>query len=1003
MAKLKDSSKTFSERVPRIIGRDEEIELIKKYLKTGGNQFLYFWAQGGLGKTRLLEEVQRIVVEAGPGYYFSGILDLYHSDMHSNSDIEGANIASLDPDNKFFRTYREKRNVFELLRERGTEPQTLEARRRELRDFFVEEERELASKAYKVIICFDTVELLQYESSVVEELAGAVDTRVKTWILEVLPRLNNALVIFAGRPKTSTAPEGMAESETLDHHQKLLEDFRKSFGERFEAHELKRLTPDQVGELILEITGDNNFISDSQLPVVCNLTAGNPVFLHLIVDLIRVISPEPRRVYDLLDEYKHLAEVKEDDPELKKAQKVVEARLLDDLFNSGELSGYLQQIALMPKGVDINILVKVLGLTDGEAEKLLGNLKKLSFVKVHKSRVEALQKDEERIFFHDEFYRLLSPRVIGNMQKTERTLAQSLITIYYDDLIRNLFNQINDGNTEAKDRVGLRERMQMLQVERMYYLMVKNPRDGYQEYLQLTEYANRFRQIGFAMRLLDEFLHFYNDLARRVQFKNKGITHQQVIRESVQTWMERLHWWGEREQAVEFAEKVFLELPRFGIAPDQELGILANIIALWGRGRTMLYGFESEVVSKLLETLALMPDMKSCTSNQLLGLGRLMTSIGYAYRQGGLLEQAVEFNDQAIACFRQLGTHPEELVIVLNNQAYVVARQGNTSHGRSLAMEALRVNIINHTLYSAGLSRTILASIERMALEDLSEAEKWALEAKDIFEVQLSDSHGAVRAYLNLGGAWRKIAERDADRGRDLGEAITKLTAAINILKKAINQATAANLLSEIPGLNAELGKVNRSLGRLFTRKGSLALGIPYFRESERLFKEALTWEKWNIAERADITEDLAEVYFLMGDPNAAGKQLAVVWKLLGESCRLSPGKPSTISDIPNRYFLPLGKVERQKGEIAMSQKDYLQGLKHFTTAYAYFEHFSKTAVEKNKMTESLYGVFLCHLPISEQQNLMSELRSWMRPFKSEIGGVSVQEFLDDLGRLMGA
>ena len=117
----------LSARTSRIIGREEELWLLKECLLARGERhYLYFWAGGGLGKTRVLEELQHMVEEAGPGYYSSGILDLYHTDTHSSSDVERAIVEGLDPMGKYFCRYRQERARYELLRERGTDPSVLE-------------------------------------------------------------------------------------------------------------------------------------------------------------------------------------------------------------------------------------------------------------------------------------------------------------------------------------------------------------------------------------------------------------------------------------------------------------------------------------------------------------------------------------------------------------------------------------------------------------------------------------------------------------------------------------------------------------------------------------------------------------------------------------------------------------------------------------------------------------------------------------------------------------
>ena len=58
----------------------------------------------------------------------------------------------------------------------------------------------MASDARKLVMCFDTVELLQYESSIIEEKAGldTADTRIKPWLLEKLAQIHNVLVVLLG-------------------------------------------------------------------------------------------------------------------------------------------------------------------------------------------------------------------------------------------------------------------------------------------------------------------------------------------------------------------------------------------------------------------------------------------------------------------------------------------------------------------------------------------------------------------------------------------------------------------------------------------------------------------------------------------------------------------------------------------------------------------------------------------------------------------------------------
>jgi hypothetical protein len=187
-------------------------------------------------------------------------------------------------------------------------------------------------------------------------------------------------------------------------------------------------------------------------------------------------------------------------------------------------------IALMPKGVDANILSVALGLPPEEANQLLASLKPLSFIKRYTSPPGVTPVRGEQLFLHDEVYRLLTSRdVLPHLRMNERRIANTLVQNYYNPRIAQLEEQLTKISLEQ--RIPLREQLQKLQVERLYYLLVVNPRQGYEEYKRLVNLANQHRQVGFSMHLTDEFLRFYNTPNRRELFKLAGITNQQIISE----------------------------------------------------------------------------------------------------------------------------------------------------------------------------------------------------------------------------------------------------------------------------------------------------------------------------------------------------------------------------------------------------------------------------------------------------------------------------------------
>lgn len=1001
----------FSERA-QFVGRQTELDLLKNYLTSRGeNNYIYIYAEGGLGKTRLLQELQKMVTGWGSGFLSCGIIDLYHADLHGISDVERVIIDGIDPDKKYFPQYRANREQLELLRERGADSTVLEKRRTTLGKLFIDEMLLIAHEARKIVICFDTVELLQYESSVVEQLAGkeTSDTRLKGWMVERLPQLRNVLIVFAGRPKRSL-------TEGIDHQERLIQDFKTAFGEKFESRELKPFILEETKTFADKL--EPGVIPEKFLPVVEKLTGGRPIYLHLVIDRLKGLFSDARQMLEIFEKYSTIANNNGPEGELKNGREAFEEEMVRSIMAGvqDEMSGYLSRLAFMPKGFNAEILHQAMGLPEAEAQNLYKQLKNLSFVKTFEGSQSAQRLYQDRSFFHDELYILLTnPQYVPNLRINERQVAQAVNTNYYKPKIQGVLDEIEallqdqTGSTDLPrekltDLADKRSRLHKLQVECLYYQLVCDPQQGYREYKRLTTQANRDKQVGFCMRLLDEFLRFYNDPwhdnRRRRQCEAAGLTHDQVVRESVQTWMERFHWWEKYLVEISFAEQVFEQLEALHIR-SQDIAILGNIYALWGRARAMKFGYEKEIVAEVKSVLEKMPPISTCDAEHLLALGRLETTVGYQYRQGGILDQAAQHTGRAIAAFRLLNDYREELSWALNNQAFIAAKQGDIALARSLVYDAMRIAHETHNTMSIVLNLTNQASIERTARQDYYQAIEYAQEALRLAQT-LQSVHGIVRARINEGGVLRRLAEKDYERGRKLDEAYKRLENACESLEKGITEAESGGLKGEIPALQAELSKVYRSLGILSARKFDLERAMPYFRQGEQVLRKALSSEKWSIAEKGDLLEDLAELLFLMGDRQTAETTLQEVEKWIGNDALLIPGKHEPTPDTPNWYFLPLGQVERLRSEMAARELKYFEALQHYVIANVYFERFSPNAVEKNRMTEELYFSHLYKLSSQDRQVLLENIDAWGEKYNYQLAGVDLRIFLNLLGRMLG-
>jgi len=1004
------SQSLFSARAP-LVGREAELARLDRYLHARGERhFVYYWADGGLGKTRLLEELEQKVREAGSRFCFSGIIDLYHTDTHSNSDVEQAIVQGFDPEERYFPRYRSERSQYTRIRERGADPGELERRRKLLSGIFVEECNRMAQEVHRLVLCFDTIELLQYESSIVEERArlDEIDARLKPWLLTTLPQLHNVLVVFAGRPKQPSFDEA-----SFNLHARLLKDMEAAFrGEdsHWEAIELKPFTPAESEAFIRVLSGSRDLIPVATLPLVYRLTEGRPIFLHLVVDLIGRLSPEPARILALFDRWADLTQAADDDARLQAARQQVQEAILSSLQNdAGDLSGYFARLALMPKGIDADILQEVFGMPTVEAQRFLDRIRPLSFVKQHREQSGA---QPERFFLHDQMYHLLtSPKLIPHIRVEERAMAARLATAYYARRIEQMTQRLGPEQS-AVAVAGVRHQLQQLQIEQLYYLLVQDVRTGYQKFRDLSDQAHRERQVGFSMQLLDEFLRFYNTPPRRRLFAMAEISPEQVTRENALLWLERFHWWASYERAIEFAEKLMADPTGFYIRAE-DLAIWGHLYAFWVRDRTIRYGYEPRTIEAARPTLEALRRSETPGHSELLARARLATSIGYMLDQGGLLDSAAPYYVEAKTAFTALGSYRDELAMLLNNMAYLYATRGEMTMARSLASEALRINRELNNIYSLGLTLTTLANVE-IRRGDYRQAADYAQDALGKFQ-ELEDAHGTVLALLSCAQADRKHAKYKLLKEGKLDEARVKLLGAGNadipsgaalFLERALQTAEAAGLESEIPRLRVKLGKVYRDAGVLLEQLHEPDLAKNYHGKAEFEFRKALEMPGLNKLERADAVVDFAEGLAVAGRTDTAS-QLLLKFKIeLGNYYvdPLNPAEGESPTDqpeevLPSEYYRPLAKAERLRGQMAMQQGRVSQALIHYATAYDYFVRFSSAASELDDMTEMVYTQ-IGDLSLADRQRYMQELAAWVSRLPASYR--KLRKFVNTLCELLG-
>lgn len=958
-------------KTTQMIGRESELIRLDTYLHDrNASHFCYYRGVGGLGKTRLLLEVQRLVRDAGAGFYSTDIVDLYHTDLHSISDIERAIMDGLDPGGKHFGNYRPKRQEYEQLRDRGAAEAALEALRAELPALFRDDFNQLSSRARKVVLCFDTIELLHDESTAVQDLPGLedLDVRVRPWLMRRLGELRNVLVVFAGRPAVAAAdPRPNAQ-------ERLIADMRAAFGEDLDVVELKPFTQEETAAFLQAIqppTEQEPLIPAPLVPVVSVLAGGQPILLHLIVDLLYHLSPEPQAILDRFARYACTLGEAPDAVQLDAARKEIEKQVIDGIFDiRSEFGRYLQLIALMPKGVNAEILQLTLGLSAQEARDLLDKLEPLSFVKTFPALPGTPRLHTDRVFLHDEMYRLIRlSEVVPDLAINERMVVSRLFDQYYSPQIKALQDEIEKAQG-SQERATLRERMRKLQTESLYYLLAWDPASGYKLYRSLSQEANRRREVGFAMRLLDELLRFYHTTRGRQSFEQIGLSDEQIVRDDARMWAERLNWWGRRDRLLRFARHILDHPEVVHLRRDQDRCALAHIAALWGRAVAIVEGYDISIAEGLREYLDPLPPLTESSTDEALARARLLVTIGWHYQEAGMLTQATEYYTAGRAAFKATGGYEDEYALTLNNLAYLHAQFGRFLQARGLAHEALAIALAQGNPYVEGLTRSTLAGIA-MYRSSYDRAFRYGEAALQLFQ-EIGDPHGESTVHRTLAQAYRWAGTHEAKKGFDYALALDYLGQA----QSHIDAARKLHLRER--QLAAQEALIHRAVGETLLRQVGINEALPELRQAEQQLQALLAPgldHALSPFERANLLDSLARAQYAMRDIAGTQETLRKLEGLFGPDYLIVPGEhlpPETVTDAA---FHPLCKAEWLRLEMALAAGQIEQAVSHLALAYAYASYYSPQVVLIQFILDDLHTDYLSRASVADRARFMELVR----------------------------
>lgn len=733
-----------------IIGREHELTTITSALDAPhyGDRILYFEGQGGIGKTRLLAEA----CDRGQqpeGVLVTHIIDLYLTRYHQPIMLMRAIVRNLRHSlvmkgiqAEIFTNYDKAEQQFLSNRSERTD---IDQTRRNLVDQVFLQDYAQVARDYRIILLIDTFEKLHPEITEIEEFNFRQTSRLEIWLINLIAQLPNTLTMLAGRPRT-----------------KQRDLLRNILGSRVDIITVAPFTLAETEAYIqaaLEhLPGDPPL----SIEALHYASAGRPVVLTIALACAHMhafdISALP-------------AGFEEQYPGNRALLSDAFVRLIvNDLqIHRPEFADLLTKAVYLRKGLRMDLLRRIYQTLDNTVD--LTDLEEQMDMFMHLPFVKTV--GDEEIILHDEMYELL----FGKLGEREAPMW------YHEaiDSIDDELQQIAQGRYPSTSDLQAAQRMQTLQVERLFYQMSLDPRLGYQHYRQLSSSAIQARDVDFDTQLQDEIARFYDEDTAWGQFYRRqlelsGLSWESIVYDEGVRWVYRriasnLPGTNRYSDAVTIAQKVRQRYPHVYAEStlarcDLEVAQLQAEIFIpesTPRGTVIVQNYQT-IVSELEELQAQLTAATQEDPNNYADLQYAKFILANAYNYWGYydrvherLQSAIEKYKRAIRLFKDLGVEVDSLrATTLNNLGFALSRQGISRRGLNFLQEALRIARAQGAKYRIATTLNTMAHV-RMDMSEVDAALENVAKARELFE-ELNSVRGRALCALAEGRVRSRVA-----------------------------------------------------------------------------------------------------------------------------------------------------------------------------------------------------------------------------------------------------
>lgn len=613
------------------IGRTNELQKIEKFIgKWDTCCVLCIHGEGGVGKTRLLEEISHLYRgKIGERLSVSNIIDFDDRALHVIENVERQIMQNLGAE--ALETYSRKLLDYQKMKLSDVSRDVLEEKQQEVSQTLIDKLNQRAVSR-RVILLFDTLEKFESENAL-------------SRLLELIRHAQNTVFVLAGR-------NTKALYATLYHR---LSDANVTT----DLIELKPLDSQSRQEYLIQKQQQLHItLAPDLADKLLLMTRGKPILIDLAAEWLSRNVP--------------LAWMREEgveqtitEEELQQRQKEFEIQLVTHI---GQIRTQMDRLVLLMSRVyplNPEMVAQSLRLPVDEATALVKKAQTYVFVKSYA---------DQQIYLHDEMRRMVRDYVWPDIDpEGDRRRLDSRFAVSY--LVRGIetidqdIKRLLSGEKEAQERKdtkaefeaflkrqGLEQELWAAREQLLFHTLFTDTAEGVKFFIKVFDQATRDYRYSFREVLLEQ-MDRYIEMAQQEAFL-PPLSPSQIYEARIR----RAKFWldgGQYEKAEELLNALMVEI---GLQPEQQIDIriqLANVILRLGR----IY----ESINLFEEAVNLSTEYK--LQNWLI---KAENGLGWAHRHTANHEEAQKHYTTALKIAKELGLK-EDQALLYNNLGFLYA------------------------------------------------------------------------------------------------------------------------------------------------------------------------------------------------------------------------------------------------------------------------------------------------------------------------------------------